>query len=298
MNWLTNGIIGVIFYGFFALFNKLSSGTDNISTNFIIQATYFLSTAMLLLVLRKQKFSWSTSAFIAGLCGSTGTWIVLTALEKNHLIIVYPFAALSSIVFIACNFLFYKVTYTGRKLTWLLAGMIISCTGLFFAAVGGSGGLPTFVQTFAINTVFLAQGISVLILWGLTAFFWFKSRVMDKAEASTTLWWSALGSVLVVCIMLFIHPSSIANIELSLYPILSGRSILGGSYFILQAFGQTKTASSIKNVVLAILTNGEIIPVTLFALIILQEYSLEGMLGSVASIIGIILLNVADAVEA
>ncbi len=297
MNWLVNGILGLLSYGLFGLFNKLSSGADNYATNGIVQLTFLALSLILLALVCRKKLRWSKDAFIAGICGAMGTWVVLLALAKNQLIIVYPFAALSSIVFITANFLVYHVTYKGKKLAWLITGLIVGCAGLFFAAIGGSGGLASFSETFRLDPLFLAQGFSVMLLWGLLAFFWFRARVVKKLDAHATLLWTAIGSGAISILMLILHPTSFTHLKIQLFPVLAGAAILGGSYFMLTAFGQTQTTSSIKNIILAILTNGEIIPITFFALIILKEFSVEGIIGSIASIIGIVLLNVADAVK-
>lgn len=298
MNWLLSGIIAVLSYGFFALFNKLSSGADNYATNGVVQTTFFVSSLILLAFICRKRLRWSLDALLAGICGAAGTWFVLAALAKNQLIVVYPFAALSSLVFIAANFIVYKVTYQGKKLAWLMAGLIISCAGLFFAAVGRSGGWALFKETFQFDPSFLIQGFGVFVLWGLLAFFWLRARVVQHHDEHATLFWTAIGSFAISALMIVLHPASISSLRIQLFPVLAGIAVLGGSFFIIKAFGQTKTASSIKNVVLAILTNGEIIPVTFFALFILKEFSIEGITGAMASIIGIVLLNIADAVEA
>ena len=137
-----------------------------------------------------------------------------------------------------------------------------------------------------------------MISWGLLAFFWMRARVVRRHDEYTTLVWSGVGSLGVALLMLAVHPSSIAALQPQTAPIVGGFSLVIASFFMLRAFGLTQTTSSVKNVILALLTNGEIIPVTIFALIVLREYSLEGLIGVSASILGIIVLNVADAVKA
>jgi len=296
MNWLVNGLLGLLFYGAFGVANKYASGIDSYAANLLVQTTFMIG-ALLVLVIARKKLRWSGDALLAGLLGSIGTWIVLVALAKNQLIVVYPFVALSSIVFIAANTIVYKARYAGRKLAFLLAGLCLSCIGVFFAAVGGSGGFTSFLTTMRLDAVFLLEGIGVMVAWGLLAFFWMRARVVRSFDEYTTLFWSGIGSLGVAVAMLAWHPEGLTQLHLQAAPIIGGAALVVASLFMLKAFGMTKTTSSIKNVVLSFLTNGEIIPVTIFALVVLREYSLEGIVGVCVSVVGVLLLSVADAAQ-
>src|SRR3989344_2718820 len=139
MRWLIYGIIGSLLYGFLGIFNKLNTA-DPVFANLIIQSVFFFFAVFFI----RKNFRWSFDSFLSGAFGAAGTGIIIAALKSNQLIVVYPFAALSVIVFLALNVLVYHVRYAGKRLLLLLIGLIISCIGLFFASVGGSGGIQQF----------------------------------------------------------------------------------------------------------------------------------------------------------
>ncbi|HLC75475.1 MAG TPA: hypothetical protein VJH88_06515 [Candidatus Nanoarchaeia archaeon] len=282
MRWLIYGIIGSLLYGFLGIFNKLNTA-DPVFANLIIQSVFFFFAVFFI----RKNFRWSFDSFLSGAFGAAGTGIIIAALKSNQLIVVYPFAALSVIVFLALNVLVYHVRYAGKRLLLLLIGLIISCIGLFFASVGGSGGIQQFSH---INTLFLAQGIAVLICWGLFAFFLARARVVKKQDANSVLFCNGAGAFLIASLVFFYHPFTGDYY----YPLLGGICGFIGTYFVVKAFGQTEQLSSIKNIVLTILSTGDIIPVTFLALVILKEFSVEGIIGSLFAIIGIVVLSLAD----
>ena len=119
--WLAYGILGIIFYGLFGFFNKLSTFTESFVANLVIQVTAFAVVIVLFAALRR-KFKFSKNSFLAGVCGSVGTLFLLFALEANQLIIVYPFAAMAGVVFFVILNINHKYHYTIKQLAIILSG--------------------------------------------------------------------------------------------------------------------------------------------------------------------------------
>ncbi len=290
--WLVYGILGIIGFGLFGFFNKLSTFTNSFVANLVIQVTSLATAVVVFAVLRKSKFKFSKYSFLAGVCACIGTLFLLFALEANQLIIVYPFASMAGLVFFAILHLQHKYNYTKKQLGTILVGSGLIVLGLAFAAIGASGGFSGFT---GLNLKFLLFGLGVMFFWGLLSYFWFKSRVVQKDETLSSLLSTMIGVSLTAVIgVLLFNSAQLFSLTIStqyIYPIFSGIAGAFGAYFILLAYGSITPKEPVKGLILAILTNGELIPVTILALLILGEYSFEGLIGVAASLTGIVLLN-------
>jgi hypothetical protein len=290
--WLFLGIVGITFFGLFGFFNKLSTFTNAFVANLFIQITSLVIATILFFILW-GKFKFSKSSALAGICVSIGTLFLLFALEANQLIIVYPFAAMAGVVFFTILHLTHKHKYTAKQFSAILAGLGLGIIGLAFAAIGASGGFSNFIS--AINAKFLLLGLLVMLFFGLLSYFWFKARVLQKEETLSCLLSNMIGASIpaIIGVLVFGY-NQLLTFQIStnlIYPILSGASAVIGAYAILSALGSITPKEPTKGLILAIFTNGEIIPVTILALLILHEYSLIGLLGVCATLAGLTLLN-------
>lgn len=140
--------------------------------------------------------------------------------------------------------------------------------------------------------------MGVMVCWGLLSFFFFRSRQHEKSNISSCMTSLFIASVLTAIIEVTLVDSilfsTIVIDKQILFPILSGLCMPLGSFFILNAFGLTKITSLVQNLIIAILTNGEIIPITIFAVVFLGQYNIEGIIGAIISIVGLTLINLVD----
>jgi hypothetical protein len=288
--WLILSVLGLTCFGLFGFFNKLSTFTDAFIANLIVQFSTFAIGILFFIYLRKMKFIFSKTSLIAGICASIGTLFLLFALEANQLIIVYPFAAMAGLVFFAIFHLTHKHYYNSKQFVAVLLGLGFGVAGLAFAAIGASGGSNS-----AINLRFIIIGLTIMLLWGLFSYCWYKSRVLLKENIRSCLFSTAFGIILpaIVGVLIF-KPLQLFSISLSLnlaYPILAGVFAAIGSLFVVSALGQITPREPTKGLVIALLTNGELIPVTILALLILHEYSAIGLVGVCVTLAGLTLLN-------
>ena len=295
--WIMYGILGVLFFGLFGFLVKFSTLEPYVA-NFVIQFLSFVATIFIyIFFLRKESVSFSKSGALAGFFGSMGTLILLYTVSENQLIVTYPFASMACFVFLIINYIVYKLRFEAKQFLVILTGLSISSFGLFLAVAGSTGGLSILLSNIGASAGFVLFGLGIMFFWGVMSFFFFKGLVKDKTNiASFLISMTASIALTAFANMLILQQGSIVFDNSLIYPVFSGIFVAFGSYFIAKGYKVSNPKSKVQSLILAIFATSDIIPVTILALLILNEYSPEALLGVVFTIIGITLINYSESV--
>ena len=296
--WIFYGILGTLSFGVFGFSVKFSTMEPYVS-NFLMQLlSLAVSLFIYLAFLRKETIKFSKSGSIAGIFATTGTLILLYTVSINKLIVTYPFAAMAGLVFLLASLFYYKLKFRPRQIQVLLLGLAVSIFGLFLAVAGSAGGLVLLLSNIGGSFSFVSFGLGIMLFWGLCSFFWFKAIVKEKVNISSFLIsMTASATVASFVGMLLLSSGLNLAVDSTLSFILIAGIFMGiGLYFISNGFKFSEPQSKAQSLILAILANGEIIPITILALLFLNEYSLEAIIGVASTIIGITLINYSESV--
>ncbi len=197
---------------------------------------------------------------------------------------------MAGLVFFGITHFTHKHHYSTNQFFAVLFGLGLGVIGLAAAAIGAAGSSNS-----AIDLKFIIIGIIIMLFWGFFTYYWYKSRVLLHENIRSCLFSSAIGLILpAIAGVLIFKPLQLFSISLSsslTYPILAGIFAAIGALFTVSALGQITPKESTKGLVIALLTNGELIPVTILALLILHEYSVVGLIGVCVTLAGLTLLN-------
>lgn len=296
-SWLLFGVLGWLAFGLFGFFNKMSTFADPFAANLIIQVTTFVASVLLWLVASRSKLRFSLNAFLAGLCGSAGTLLMLFALEANQLILVYPFATFAGVVFFATFVAVQRPRFSAIQGWAIFLGLVLVTGGIFLANAGAVGGLQVFFDEMAVNSRFLLLGLGIAVLWGYLSWFWFRARVVRNVDTFSALLSTTFGLAVLAAVILLVRPEAFAALAFSsqlTWPVLAGLSSAAGATLVLTAYGLTQPQSKVHSLILSLLTNGEAIPAGILALAFLGEFVPEGLAAVGAGVVGITILNYAD----
>jgi len=299
MNWLTAAILATLSFGFFGLFDKLSTFQDPVLSNFIIYLTTVVS-GLVLVLIRRKKIIFSKEAYISGLFAGVAGLSILYALLSNFVIIVFPFVSFSSVIFFFIIMFSEKPKLSINQKVLVSTGIIISVIGLFVASTSTVGGLYSFLNSFRIDSNFFLLGLLISVGCGLWSFFSFVAVKKKNAEIINANFWVLAGcftTALIAFAIIGISISpSIFNFQdvRNIFPIFSGLAIFSGSVFTLKAYKITTGKSRIQETVVAILTNAEILPLIFLSYFILNEFTVEGFVGAFTVFIGLLILNYAE----
>jgi len=299
MNWLMTAILATLSFGFFGLFDKLSTFQDPVMSNFIIYFTTVVG-GLVLVLIRRKKIVFSKEAYLSGLFAGIAGLAILYALVSNFVIIVFPFVSFSSIIFFFIILFSEKPKLSINQKVLVAAGIIISIIGLLIASTSTTGGFYSFINNFRVDLNFFLLGLLISIGCGLWSFFSFVAVKKKNVEILNTNFWVLAGcltTALIAFIIIDVLISSIIfNFEdfRNIFPILSGLSIVSGSILTLKAYKITTGKSKIQETIVAILTNAEIIPLIFLSYFILNEFTIEGFIGAFTVFIGLSILNYAE----
>lgn len=299
MNWLITAILATISFGFFGLFDKLSTFQDPVMSNFII---YFITVVvgLVLVLIKRKKIIFSKEAYLSGLFAGIAGLAILYALVSNFVIIVFPFVSFSSVIFFFIIMLSEKPKLSINQKMLVAIGIIISIIGLIVASTSTIGGFYSFINNFRIDPNFFLLGLLISVGCGLWSFFSFVAVKKKNVEVLNTNFWVLAGCFTTALIAFVITGVSISSIIFNfedfrnIFPVFSGLSIVSGSVFALKAYKITSGKSKIQETVVAILTNAEIIPLIFLSYFILNEFTIEGFVGAFIVFIGLSILNYAE----
>lgn len=294
MKWLIYGILASILFGLWGFFDKLSTFLNPFTSNLIIYISAFILALTLITAIKKIKFS--KYSLLAGIFAGVGNLFVLYALLKNYLILVLPFVSISSAVFFSIIYLTEKPKYTKNQKTFAFLGLVLGVIGIFIIATG-SVGFFTFLKTLTLDLSYILLALIILTSFSLWTYFTYKSVATEKIDAATYSFWKQSASLTIALLaVIMLNQKTLTDlVSLSsseyIYPILAGLCIFGGTFFTYKAFKTTTTKTKVQEAIVAVLANGELIPLAFLSYFILGERIIEGLIGTSIVLIGLILLH-------
>lgn len=284
------GALASIFFGFWGFFNKLASGQSIYITNFIIYGIAFLI-ALPGLIRQQGK---PVTGLLAGVSGGILNWLILFALTHHNLILIYPFVSFGTLVFIGLSFYFLGGNFSTHSTGMLTSGILLAFLGLVLCGIGISGGLVA-VESAKVDIATIGLGILISLLTGFWNFFAFLTVTKKKVSPLSTTFWILSGSFLVSVVLLIIHANDLKNYAASketLYSALSGFFLFFGSYSTFHAFrlvpGDTQR---LEQTITVLLSNSEMLPILFLSILFLGERSMEGIVGAVLVLSGVVILH-------
>ena len=295
MKWLITAILATLFFGFYGLFDKLSTFQEPVVSNFIIYFTTVII-GLALLVIRRKKINFSKEAYFSGIFAGVSGLILIYSLVSNFVIIIFPFVSFASVVFFFLILVLEKPKLSSLQKLLVAIGIMISTIGAFISSTSTIGGFFSFLNNFKINLNFLFIGLVISIGFGIWSYFSFVVIKKKNVEILNANFWILLGSFTTAIVALFFIDVSNSLILDSriIFPIMAGLSIIGGSILTLKAYKITTGKSKIQETIIAILTNAEIIPLIFLSYFILREFTVEGFIGAFTVFIGLSILNYAE----
>lgn len=298
MNWLAKAVLATLFLGFFGLFDKLSTFQNPIISNFIISFTGTI-VFLILIIISRKKLIFSKEAFVAGIFAGVAGLTLLYALVSNFVLAVFPFVSFASVVFFFIIIFFEKPKLSDYQKVLVATGIILSILGLLVASTAASGGISAFLKNLALNPELFFFGFLISVGYGLWSFFQYVAIKKKNAENLNVNFWIVLGSLVIPAIVFVIvnaYSPIIFNLDdiRNIFPVFAALSIVGGVVLGLSAYKDTTGKSKIQETIVAILTNAEIIPLIFLSYFILNEFTVEGIVGSFVVFIGLSILNYAQ----
>jgi hypothetical protein len=295
MKWLIYGIFAAILFGFWGLFDKLSASLNPFTSNIIIYLTAFILACFM--IMKTKKIQFSKYSFLAGLFAGIGNFFVLYALLKNLLILVLPFVSVSAAIFFLIVYFTEKPKYSGKQKIFAYSGLLLSIVGIIFIATA-SNGLFNFVKDLTLESSYIIPALFIMVGFSLWTYFTYKSVSKEKINARIYNFWNLLASFLTALIAIIIlnlnSLKEIFSISFNIYPMLAGICIAGGTLLTYAAFKTTTTKTRLQETMVAILANGELIPLLLLSYFVLGEWIPQGFIGVIIALIGLILVHLAE----
>ena len=299
MKWLIYGILSAILFGLWGLFDKLSAFQNPVISNVMVYLAALLF-SFTVVIIANRRIRFSGYGLVAGIFGGTTNFLLLNALLNNYLILVMPFVSAASVVFFLIIYLTERPKYSARQKALAATGMMLCVSGLFLVSVG-SVGISDFMKEFSLDSVYVLVSIAIMFSVSLWTYFTYKSVQRDRTDAFTYNFWNILSSFTLSVILLMIIDPGIFPGMLSLdrlgyiYPSLSGIAVAAGSIFTFMAFGGTTTKTKLQEIMVAIIANGDVIPLLFFSYFILGEWVTEGFIGVIIVLAGLFTIHYAEA---
>ena len=82
-----------------------------------------------------------------------------------------------------------------------------------------------------------------------------------------------------------------------IYPLLGASALAIGVALSFKAFQKTTTKTRIQDAIIAVMANGEVIPLMLISYLILGEWSIEGFVGSIIVLAGLSLIYYSETIK-
>ncbi len=297
MGWLIYGIFAAILFGLWGLFDKLSSSLNPFASNFILYSTAVL--VSFIIFIGAKKFKFSKYSILAGIFAGIGNFFVLYALLKNMLILVLPFVSMAGAIFFVIVYFTEKPKYTTKQKVLAVGGLVLSIVGIFVIATGSTG-FSNFFEQLTIDTSYIIPAIFIMVGFSLWTYFTYKSVAKEKIEAVTYNFWNNLSSfvlaILAVILLRYSTFSELGSLPLIsyVYPALAGLCVAGGTFLTYCAFKTTTTKTKLQEVMVAILANGELIPLLFLSYFVLGEWVTEGFIGVIIVLVGLFTIHYAE----
>jgi drug/metabolite transporter (DMT)-like permease len=297
MRWLLYGIFAALLFGLWGLFDRLSSQLNPFTSNIIMYFVALLVVAVMLVW--NKKFRFSKYSILSGIFAGIGNFFVLYALMNNFLILVFPFVSAAGVIFFCIIYFTERPKYTAKQKIIVSIGLFLSVIGVLLVAVGQQG-LFNFLKQLTISTSYIIPAIFVMAGFSLWTYFTYKSVTKENINALTYNFWTNLASfVLALIAVLILNYSTFSELKALMpasyiYPVLAGLCISIGTLLTYSAFKTTTTKTKLQEAIVAILANGELIPLLFLSYFVLGEWVFEGFIGAIIVFIGLFLIHYAE----
>ena len=293
MRWLIYGIIAAILFGFWGLFDKLSSSINPFTSNLLLYISAVIVIIITLMFTRKLKFS--KYSVLAGIFSGIGDLTLFYALLTNKLVLAMPFVSFSGATFFILLYLTEKPKYTRKQKIIAFSGLILTIIGMILISTGQIG-VFNFFKQFTLDATLLIPGLIILVCFTFWTYFMYKSVSKEKINAVSYSFWLNLTALTVAILaILFFNISSLSDLthfsKDYIFPILSGICIAIGTMLIYSSFKTTTTKTKIQEAIVGILANGELIPLLFLSYFVLGEWVPEGFIGVILVLIGLITIH-------
>ena len=292
MNWLVTAVLATVFFAFFALFSRLSTFQSPLISNLIICATLAIC-AIFFAFTMDGKRSLSKEAIASGILSNLALLAILYMLISNQILVVFSFVSFSSVVFFLVMLAFDKPQLSNKQKSIALAGISVSTLGLFLASTSTAGGISTLLNS-AINPYFLLLAPVIPTGAGLWAYLSFVAIRKTKVNVSTVFLnysLSAFATALMGYLILGLSSPAPHLSRLDGFPIIAGLFVSMGTILILKSYEIISGGSRIEETIVAVLSNGEIIPLIFISYFVLREFTVEGLVGAFTVFVGLAILN-------
>jgi len=288
--WLIFGSLACLSYAFWGFFDKLSANTSPYVVNTVLYGVAFTFSFPTLLTTWRAP---NIHALSAGLCNGIMNVIILKTLETNMLLLTYPFISFGSVFFVLFDNLLEKPERKPGERAQTYRGVIIASIGLAVSAIGLSGGFGQ-ISISDLNMEAVAMGLVISLLSGLWVLLTYRSVRSPGQTPGSAAFWILAASFVSSLSMLLPRLGSLPN-QLAwnppVYPMLAGLAMFFGEYSTCQAFTGLRTTSRVKEIIVAFLANGELLPLVFLSSFLLGEHSIEGYLGAVTIVVGLLILH-------
>ena len=290
--WLAAGILSTLCFAFYALFSKLSTFQSPLTTNLII--CVIIAICGLSYGLSAKKLRFSRESAISGIFANIAIVVMLFALVSNQVLVVFSFVAFSSVVFFAIMIVLERPKLSTRQEALSIIGILVSTLGLFLASTSTAGGLTHLLTNSTVNPYFLLLGPVIPISLGVWAYLSFVAIKKLRLKIQTVVFNYSYGSLFVALIAYILFGSNSQLPTFSqikdFYPVIAGLFVMG-LLLTLKSYEMTSGESRIEEIIVAILANGEIVPLIFLSYFVLREFTIEGIVGAFTVFIGLSILN-------
>jgi hypothetical protein len=293
MNWLLTALLATIFFAFFALFSRLSTFQNPLISNVIICSTLAICGILLGLTMDGKK-SFSKEAFFSGVLSNLGLLAMLYMLVSNQILVVFSFVSFASVVFFLVMLAFDKPQLSRKQKSIAALGILVSSFGLFLASTSTAGGISTLLNS-AINPYFLLIAPVIPLgsgLWTYLSFVAIKKTDMKIPTIFLNYSLAAFVTALTAYLILGLSfpAPQFSRLE-DAFPIIAGLFVSVGIILTLKSYEATSGGSRIEETIVAVLSNGEIIPLIFLSYFVLREFTVEGLVGAFTVFVGLAILN-------
>jgi drug/metabolite transporter (DMT)-like permease len=289
------GAIASLSYGFWGFLDKLVSAENVYVNNLLLYGTAF---AISLAGLRRRGPS--LALVLSGLSGGAINVLALVALQRQHLVLVYPFVSFGSVVFLCLAFFLQRVQVRAERPRVFWSGVGATLAGLVVCGLGLSGGIGN-IDWGSMDMAAIALGGLISLATGLWIFLAYYGLTRQKYEPLPATTWVFFGSFLLAVVLASINPGSFASFQFTpavLLAVLAGVAMYLGEFATYSAIRIVpEQTQGLQQTLAVFLSNSELIPIIVLSYLFLHERTVEGFVGSVIVLGGLLAINAASTIE-
>jgi drug/metabolite transporter (DMT)-like permease len=290
------GAVASLSYGLWGFLDKLASSENIYVTNLLLYGTAF---AISLAGLRQRRGP-SLVLILSGLSGGAINVLALIAMQRQHLVLVYPFVSFGSVVFLLLAFFVLRVQVRATRPRVFWGGVATTLAGLVICGLGLSGGIRA-IDWNAIDQASIALGGLISLATGLWIFLAYYGLTRQNYSPLTATTWVFFGSFLLAVVLAALSPGALASFRSGpelLLPVVAGGAMFLGEYATYSALDTApEQTSGLQQTLAVFLSNSELIPIILLSYLFLHERTVEGLIGSVVVLAGLLTINAVSSLE-